>query len=119
MTVVYQYPRCSTCRKALKWLEANNLSVDILDIVEEAPDAATLQAAIERSKLPHRRFFNTSGKVYREGNYKDIVGDMSTQEAANALSSNGMLIRRPLVIADTFVLVGFREDDWAKAFGIA
>lgn len=119
MTVVYQYPRCSTCKKALTWLKENNISADVIDIVKETPNAATLAAAIEQSDLPIRRFFNTSGKVYREGNYKDKVGDMSIQDAANALSSNGMLIKRPLVIDDGFVLVGFREDDWATAFGTA
>lgn len=119
MTVVYQYPRCSTCRKALQWLEANDISVKSVDIVKDTPDAKTLQRAIERSELPLRRFFNTSGKVYREGNFKDKVGDMSIQDAATALSANGMLIRRPLVMHDDFVLVGFREDDWAEAFGTA
>lgn len=119
MTVVYQYPRCSTCRKALKWLESNGISVKSVDIVKDTPDASTLQRAIERSELPLRRFFNTSGKVYREGNYKDKVGDMSVQDAATALSENGMLIRRPLVIHDDFVLVGFKEDAWAEAFGTA
>lgn len=116
MTVVYQYPKCSTCRKAVKWLEANNHTVDLRHIVEETPSADELRAAMERSDLPIRRFFNTSGKAYREGNYKEKVGDMSTADAAEALAANGMLIKRPLVIAPNFVLVGFKEDAWAEAF---
>lgn len=119
MTVVYQYPRCNTCKKALKWLEANNISVDTRHIVDETPDEKTITAAIKRSGLPLRRFFNTSGQVYREGGYKDKVGDMSDEDAAKELAANGMLIKRPLVIHDDFVLVGFRENDWAEAFGVS
>lgn len=119
MTVVYQYPQCSTCRKALKWLEAHDISVDRRHIVEQTPDTATLQEAIERSGLPVRRFFNTSGKVYREGNYKEKVASMDAREAAQTLAQQGMLIKRPLVIAKDFVLVGFKEDAWRDAFQVS
>lgn len=116
MTIVYQYPTCSTCRKAVKWLKENNHDVELRHIVENTPTADELQEAMERSDLPIRRFFNTSGKAYREGNYKEKVGDMSSADAAKTLASNGMLIKRPLVIAPNFVLVGFKEDVWAEAF---
>lgn len=119
MTVVYQYPQCSTCRKALKWLDGHGISVELRHIVDQSPDAATLQDAIERSSLPVRRFFNTSGKVYREGNYKEKVATMDAAEAAQALAANGMLIKRPLVIGENFVLVGFKEDVWGEAFQVS
>jgi len=118
MTVVYQYPPCSTCKKALKWLDAHNIDVEVRHIVDEAPDAATIKNAIERSGLPLRRFFNTSGQAYREGNYKEQVPHMSNPEAAEILSQNGMLIKRPLVVDKNFVLVGFKEDEWAEAFQV-
>lgn len=116
MTVVYQYPSCSTCKKALQWLKAEDITVDVRHIVDETPDASTIKNAIERSGLPLRRFFNTSGKAYREGNYKEQVPHMSNPEAAEILSQNGMLIKRPLVIDKNFVLVGFNEQAWADAF---
>lgn len=113
MLVVYQYPKCSTCRRALKWLDENNVAYTAKSIVEETPDADTLQGLIEGSKLPLRRFFNTSGQVYREGGYSGKVANMTAREAAEALASNGMLIKRPFVIGDKQLLVGFKEDAWA------
>ena len=113
MLVVYQYPKCSTCRRALKWLDENKVAYTAKSIVDETPDADTLLSIIEGSKLPLRRFFNTSGQVYREGGYSAKVPTMTAREASEALASNGMLIKRPLVISDAHVLVGFKEDAWA------
>ena len=116
MLTVYAYARCSTCRKAAKWLEAQGLTADTRDIVTQPPDAATLAAAIRRSGLPHKRFFNTSGQSYRGGGWKDKVADLSVEQAAEALAADGKLIKRPLVLADDgAVLVGFRPDAWEAA----
>lgn len=116
MTDVYHYVRCSTCKRALKWLNDEGIAHTPRCIVEDTPSAETLKSAIERSGLPLRRFFNTSGQAYREGGYRDKVAKMSIEDAANALAANGMLIKRPLVISDELVLVGFKEDAWAHAF---
>lgn len=116
MVDVYHYAKCSTCKRALKWLDAEGIAYTARPIVEDTPSAEQLKAAIERSGLPLRRFFNTSGQAYREGGYRDNVGDMTVDDAAEALAANGMLIKRPLVISDTLVLVGFKEDAWAHAF---
>ncbi len=109
---VYQYPPCSTCRKAVKWLETRGLEFESLHIVEETPDAGTLLDIMKQSGLPPRSFFNTSGKRYRELGLKDRVGTMSAEEAAEILAGDGMLIKRPLYIKDKVVLVGFREAQW-------
>lgn len=119
MTRVYHYPNCSTCKKALQWLSQQGIAVEALHIVEQTPDAATLSAAIQRSGLPFRRFFNTSGQSYRQGGFSARIGDMSVEDAAAALAADGMLIKRPLVIANDFILVGFKEDEWASAFGVS
>ena len=110
--LVYQYPKCSTCRKALKWLEMKDMDFKPVHIVEETPDAATLLDIIRRSGLPVKRFFNSSGKRYRELGLKDRVGTMSAEEAAELLAGDGMLIKRPLLVKGDTVLVGFREAQW-------
>lgn len=113
---VYQYPRCSTCRKALKWLEARGVAHETVDLVAEPPDATTLRALWERSGLPVARFFNTSGQSYRAGGFKDLLPKMSDDEALAALAADGKLVKRPLVDGGDFTLVGFREPDWAARF---
>ncbi|MDC7236077.1 MAG: arsenate reductase family protein [Spirochaetales bacterium] len=111
---VYQYPKCSTCRKALKWLELKGVDFEAVHIVEETPDAETLLNLMKKSGLPPKRFFNTSGKRYRELGLKDRVGTMSAEEAAEILAGDGMLIKRPLYVQGNTVLVGFREAQWEE-----
>lgn len=110
-----QYPKCGTCRKAAKWLQENNVEVESRHIVEENPTAVELQEWIERSKLPIQKFFNTSGKVYRENNLKEIVKTASQDELIKLLASDGMLVKRPVLVSDKFVLVGFKEAEWSEA----
>lgn len=114
--VVYQYPKCSTCKKALAYLDRRGVDYTALDIVEEPPTRSKLSAAIEQSGLPLKRFFNTSGQSYREGRFGERLPSMSRAEALDALSSDGKLIKRPLVLGDGFVLVGFDEAEYARHF---
>ncbi|MDI9590368.1 MAG: arsenate reductase family protein [Acidobacteriota bacterium] len=111
-----EYPKCSTCRKAKKWLDEHGVAYIDRHIVEERPAAdelATWQAA---SGLPVRRFFNTSGRLYRELGVKArLDAGMGDDEAFALLATDGMLVKRPLVIGDDFVLVGFREAEWEAA----
>lgn len=109
-----QYPKCSTCKKAKKWLQHNNISFEDRHIVEDNPTKEELIQWIERSGLPIKKFFNTSGVFYREMNLKDKVKTAEFEELVDILSTNGMLIKRPLVIADDFVLVGFKEEQWKE-----
>lgn len=109
-----QYPKCSTCKKAKKWLQDNNISFQDRHIVEDNPTKEELKQWIERSGVPIKKFFNTSGVLYREMNLKDKVKTAEFEELVDILSTNGMLIKRPLVIADDFVLVGFKEEQWKE-----
>ena len=106
------YPKCSTCQKAAKWLKENNIEVESRHIVENTPTEKELTDWFERSKLPINKFFNTSGKVYKEQNIKEKVKTESTSGLIKLLSNNGMLIKRPLLITKDFVLVGFNEGEW-------
>lgn len=108
-----QYPKCSTCQKAAKWLKENNVEVESRHIVESNPTVEELTTWIERSHLPVNKFFNTSGNVYKELNLKEVVKTASKDELINILATNGMVVKRPLIISDDFVLVGFKEDEWA------
>lgn len=108
-----QYPKCSTCQKAAKWLKENNIDVESRHIVENNPTVEELTSWIERSKLPVNKFFNTSGNVYKEQNLKEKVKTESKEELIKILATNGMVVKRPLVIGDDFVLIGFKEDEWA------
>ncbi|MDO5119446.1 MAG: arsenate reductase family protein [Coriobacteriales bacterium] len=111
-----EYPKCSTCRKAKKWLDEQGVAYVDRHIVEDNPSADELSSWQQVSGLPVRRFFNTSGKLYRELGIKDkLAAGMSDEEAFALLSDNGMLVKRPLVIGDGFVLVGFKEADWAES----
>lgn len=107
-----EYPKCSTCRKAKKWLEENN--IDFIDrmIVEENPTKEELKTWYEKSGVNLSKFFNTSGKLYREMNLKDKVKTSSEDELLEILSSNGMLVKRPLLIKDDLILIGFKEEEW-------
>lgn len=113
-----EYPKCSTCRKARKWLDAQGVSYIDRHIVEDNPTAAEVAKWHKMSGVPLCRFFNTSGVLYREQNIKEKfeVG-LSDEAACDLLATNGMLVKRPLIIGDDFVLIGFREAAWAQAFG--
>jgi arsenate reductase len=115
---VYQYPKCGTCRKALKFLDAEGVDYRAEDILTNPPSKALLKKALERSGLPVRRFFNTSGQSYRQGGFKEKLATMTDAQALAALAADGKLIKRPLVVEDDFVLVGFREDEWRDALGL-
>ena len=111
-----EYPKCSTCRKAKKWLDEHGIDYTDRHIGEDNPTAEELAAWQERSGLPVRRFFNTSGMRYRELGIKaKLDAGMSDEDAFALLATDGMLVKRPLVIADDAVLVGFREPAWEQA----
>lgn len=109
-----QYPSCGTCRKAAKWLRENNIEVVSRHIVDENPSEKELSEWIEKSGLPILKFFNTSGQVYKENNLKNIVKTASNEELIRLLAQNGKLIKRPILVADDFVLVGFDEMEWGN-----
>ena len=109
-----QYPKCSTCRKAKAWLDDRGIDYVDRHIVEDNPTADELRTWNEMSGLPLRRFFNTSGMLYRDMQLKDKLPDMSVDEQLDLLASNGMLVKRPLVVLDDTVLVGFREKEWEE-----
>ena len=109
------YPKCSTCQKARKWLDAQGISYEERHIVEQNPTAEELKSWQSRSGLPLRRFFNTSGMKYRELGLKDKLSAMSESDQLALLSSDGMLVKRPLLVTEDKVLVGFREVQWAEA----
>jgi len=117
MTTVYQYPKCGTCRKALKWLDAAGAAYKSIDIVQSPPSLAALKKAWKKSGLPISKLFNTSGQSYRQGGFKEKLKTMSEAEALEALAADGKLIKRPLVIADEAVLVGFKEAEFEQLFG--
>ena len=108
-----QYPRCSTCIKARKWLESRGVEVESRDIVSQNPSAEELSEWIGRSGFPVRKFFNVSGAKYRELNLKDRIGSLSDEQLVGLLASDGMLVKRPLLVGPDFVSVGFREAEWA------
>lgn len=109
-----QYPKCSTCRKAKNWLDEHNIEYESRHIVEDNPKADELQKWHEISGLPLKRFFNTSGMKYRELKLKDKLPDMDNQEKYDLLATDGMLVKRPIVVADDFVLVGFKVKEWEE-----
>ena len=108
------YAKCSTCRKALKWLDEQGISYDLRDIQSENPTEAELRDWHAKSALPLKRFFNTSGIPYRERGLAKKLPEMSEDEQFALLASDGMLVKRPLVIGDDFVLTGFRENEWTE-----
>ena len=111
------YPKCSTCRKAQDWLDAHGLSYTLRDIKEENPTAAELAEWLRKSGLPLKRFFNTSGLKYKELDLKNRLSSISDEEQLTLLASDGMLVKRPILITETTVLPGFREPEWAKVLG--
>lgn len=112
--LVLVYRKCSTCQKALKWLEENKVSFDERPIVEENPTYEELKAWYAKSGLPLKKFFNTSGLLYKELGLKDKLAQMSEEEQMKLLATNGMLVKRPLVVGEDYVLTGFKEKEWAE-----
>lgn len=108
------YPKCSTCQKARKYLEEKNISFDVQDIKLDNPSYEQIKRLYEKSGLPLKRFFNTSGLIYRELQLKDKLSEMSEDEQLKLLSTDGMLVKRPILEDDDFVLVGFREKEWEE-----
>lgn len=108
------YPKCSTCRKAVKWLDEHGISYEYRDIALQNPTSEEIAAWHARSGLPIRRLFNTSGMLYRQMGLKDKLPDMSDVECYQLLSTDGMLVKRPLLVGEDFVLVGFREAEWEQ-----
>lgn len=106
------YPKCSTCKKAQKWLEENKVEYEFRNIKEDNPTEEELKVWIEKSNYPIKRFFNTSGVLYRELKLKDKLKDMSFEEQVKLLSTDGMLVKRPIIVGEDIVLVGFKEEDW-------
>ena len=109
------YPKCTTCQKAKKWLDEHGIQYEIRDIKEDKPSYGELQTWLTASDLPIRKFFNTSGLLYKSLNLKDKLPAMSEDECLKQLSTDGMLVKRPLLIDDGFILVGFKEAEWEKA----
>lgn len=109
------YPRCSTCKKAQKWLDEKGIEYTFRDIKEQNPSSDELKAWVEKSGLDIKRFFNTSGQLYKSMALKDQLPSMSTEEKLTLLSTDGMLVKRPLLIDGDTVLVGFKEQEWANA----
>lgn len=112
------YPKCSTCRKAQKWLDEHDVDYDIRDIKTENPDLAELELWHQASGLPLKKFFNTSGQLYRSLELSKKLPGMSDAEQYALLASDGMLVKRPILVTDdNKVLIGFKEDQWAETLG--
>lgn len=112
--IFIEYPRCSTCQKAKQWLDSNGFRYEERHIRENPPTVAELKLWWEKSNLPLKRFFNTSGQLYKVLQLREKLPHMSDQEQLELLASDGMLVKRPLLIDGDRVLVGFREDAWAQ-----
>ena len=114
MINVYCYSRCSTCKKALKWLDDQKLQYKSIDIKDDHPDEKTLRKYYKMSGLPLKRFFNTSGIQYRELGLSNKLPDMSEEEQLALLATDGMLVKRPLLVGEDFVLTGVKEEEWRE-----
>lgn len=110
------YPKCSTCQKARKWLQEHNIEFTECHIAEENPSFEELQAWYKKSGLPLKKFFNTSGMIYKEMQLKDKLPAMSEEEQIKLLATNGMLVKRPIVVSEDKVLVGFKEAQWEELY---
>lgn len=116
MLKFYWYPKCSTCRKAKAWLDQENISYEAIDLIQATPQAAEFEKWLSTSQLPVRRFFNTSGMKYRELGLKDKMTELSIQAASELLASDGMLVKRPMLINnDQFVVNGFKESTYEES----
>jgi len=114
MVKVYCYSKCTTCKKALKWLDDNGIKYESLDIKEQHPDRDTIKELNAISGLPLKKFFNTSGQLYRQMELSKKLPNMTDDEMLDLLASDGMLVKRPLLITGKKVLAGFKEDDWKE-----
>ena len=112
-----EYPKCTTCQKARKWLDGKKISYALRDIKEDNPTLEELRDWHQKSGLPLKKFFNTSGQKYKELGLKDKLPGMDEAEQLALLASDGMLVKRPILVGDDFVLVGFREAEWTAALG--
>ena len=108
------YPKCTTCQKAKKWLDDNKIEYELRDIKEDNPSLEELSKWYKMSGLPLKKFFNTSGLLYKSLELKDKLPTMTDEEQLPLLSTNGILVKRPLLIGDSFVLVGFKEKEWEE-----
>ncbi len=109
-----EYPKCSTCKKAKKWLDENGVEYTDRHIKDDNPSYDELKQWHERSGLPLKRFFNTSGMLYKSMNLKDKLSDMSEEEQLRLLAQDGMLVKRPIIVSDKGILTGFKEAQWAE-----
>ena len=115
MSVLFlEYPKCTTCKKAKAWLESNSVSFDDRHIVEQNPTAEELKAWWQMSGLPLKKFFNTSGLLYKELKLKDKLPEMTEDEQYKLLASDGLLVKRPIIIKGDFVTTGFKEKEWEE-----
>ena len=112
-----EYPKCSTCKKAKKHLEDLGVQFEDRNIVEENPTAEELRTWIGRSGYPVKKFFNTSGMLYKEMKLKDKLPEMSEEDQLKLLATDGMLVKRPLIVAEDFILTGFKEKEWEEKMG--
>lgn len=111
-----EYPKCTTCMKAKKWLEENHVSFEDRNIKTDQPSEDELKNWLQRSGLPLKKFFNTSGLLYKSLELKKKLPDMTQEEQLSLLATDGMLVKRPIAVTDDVVLVGFNEEAWEKAF---
>ena len=107
------YPKCTTCHKAKKWLDDNKIEYELRDIKEDNPSLEELNAWYKMSGLPPKKFFNTSGLLYKSMELKDKLPNMSEEDQLKLLATDGMIVKRPLIIGKDFVLVGFKESEWS------
>lgn len=114
MKIFIEYPKCSTCQKAKKWLKDNKVEIKERDIIEETPTEEELKEWIKLSKKEIKKWFNTSGLKYKELNLKEKLPNMTEEEKIKILSSNGMLIKRPILITDKGIYLGFKEEEWKE-----
>lgn len=117
--LLLEYPKCSTCKKANKWLEEQGIAFEERHIVENNPTEEELREWHRKSGLPLKRFFNTSGMKYRELELKDKLPTMTEEEQYQLLATDGMLVKRPLLLGEDFAIPGFKENEWAKACALA
>ena len=110
------YPKCTTCQKAKKWLDENKIEYKLRDIKEDNPNFEELSSWYKMSGLPLKKFFNTSGLLYKSMELKDKLLAMSEEEQLKLLATDGMIVKRPLVIGEDFVLAGFKESEWQEKF---
>ena len=110
----YQYPNCSTCKAAKKWLDSNGVEYKSIDIVAHPPSVATLRKVMKLGGVPLRKLFNVSGQSYRSGGWKEKIATISEADALAALAADGKLIKRPIVLTEDLALVGFSPDAWSQ-----